>query len=666
MKKIYTFFAAMIVSAGLFAQTVTIYEIQGQQSSSPYEGQVVTTSGIVTGVAYNGYFIQDGNGAWNGIFVYDTDNSPLAGDDITLTGEVAEYYEMTELKNISAFTVNSQGNTLPNAEVLSPSQARTEDYEGGLVQVNEVTCIELPNTYGEWTAVHQPTNDTLFVDDNIYSYNPDLGETYDLTGCMTYSYGTYRLNPTQDGGSGDEVAIYEIQGQQSSSPYEGQVVTTSGIVTGAAYNGYFIQDGDGAWNGILVYDSDNSPLAGDDITLTGEVVEYYEMTELKNISASTVNSQGNTLPNAEVLSPSQARTEDYEGVLVHVNEVTCIELPNTYGEWTAIHQPTSDTLFVDDNIYSYNPALGETYDLTGCMTYSYGTYRLNPTQGGGSGDEVAIYEIQGQTSSSPYDGQIVSTSGIVTGILFYYTSGDPQGYYIQDGEGAWNGIYIYDNGHIPTIGDSISLKGEVTEYYGLTEIKNISLFTVNSQGNILPFAVVLSPNQANAEDYESVLIRVNEIKCNALPNQYGTWTGIQEGTSEVLLVDDMMLYQEVFTPTLNEIYDLRGIMDYNYSEYKLNPRTIDDINPPNGVERVNQNDYISIYPNPVIDQVNITSQKQINSVEIFNITSELKSHTYHNSVFQINLDVESFVKGTYILKVNFHDNSFVTQKITVK
>ena len=110
MKHIYALGLALGLAFGLqtnaSAQDVTntIAEIQGELFSSPLVGLSVTTTGIVTannvtsatsGVI--GYFIQDGEGPWNGIFVYDNTQAPQIGDEIIIEGEVAEYYDVTEL-----------------------------------------------------------------------------------------------------------------------------------------------------------------------------------------------------------------------------------------------------------------------------------------------------------------------------------------------------------------------------------------------------------------------------------------------------------------------------------------------------------------------------------------------------------------------------------------
>jgi len=128
----------------------TIAEIQGTTDISPFEDQEITTTGIVTAVASNSYFIQDGNAVRSGVYVYDQGNVPLVGDEVTLTGTVDEYYEMTEIVSVTAFTVNSSNNAIPSPIVLTTSEANNEDYEGMLVQVDNATCTNPDLGFGEW------------------------------------------------------------------------------------------------------------------------------------------------------------------------------------------------------------------------------------------------------------------------------------------------------------------------------------------------------------------------------------------------------------------------------------------------------------------------------------------------------------------------------------
>ena len=88
-----------LTAAGVFAatfmsaQTVThtIAEVQGELFSSPLIEQVVTVQGVITAANDYSYFIQDGSGPWNGVYIYDNTNLPAVGDHVILQGEVVEY-----------------------------------------------------------------------------------------------------------------------------------------------------------------------------------------------------------------------------------------------------------------------------------------------------------------------------------------------------------------------------------------------------------------------------------------------------------------------------------------------------------------------------------------------------------------------------------------------
>lgn len=77
------------------AVSVTIMDIQGEAHVSPLLGKLVTTSGVVTAVAFNGFYMQDPAGDGNdatsdGIFVPDFGTFVDPGDEVTVTGVVQE------------------------------------------------------------------------------------------------------------------------------------------------------------------------------------------------------------------------------------------------------------------------------------------------------------------------------------------------------------------------------------------------------------------------------------------------------------------------------------------------------------------------------------------------------------------------------------------------
>ena len=109
--------------------TVEIFDIQGSGLASPYDDQTVKSAhNIVTILSDSGFFMQTPDArddlddlTSNGIYVY-TGGAPTVqvGDDVTVTGEVDEFFGFTEFANPGSQTivVNSQGNILPAAKIL--------------------------------------------------------------------------------------------------------------------------------------------------------------------------------------------------------------------------------------------------------------------------------------------------------------------------------------------------------------------------------------------------------------------------------------------------------------------------------------------------------------------------------------------------------------------
>lgn len=146
--------------------TVAIHDIQGSGSTSPLSGTVSTT-GIVTGLKTNGFFLQakvadyDGNSETSeGIFVFTSSAPPAAaaiGNEVNVTGTIQEFIPSQDLNSPPAtelitptVSLLSTGNTLPApilitaAETTQASETTNpldslEEYEGMRVMVESLT-----------------------------------------------------------------------------------------------------------------------------------------------------------------------------------------------------------------------------------------------------------------------------------------------------------------------------------------------------------------------------------------------------------------------------------------------------------------------------------------------------------------------------------------------
>ena len=179
-------------------ETVSIYDIQGQQAASPYENQIVTTTGIVTSNLGLNYFIQDGNGLWNGLFIYDAGRNVSVGDSVVITGKIVEYWGLTEMKEVSDFYFVSSNHELPEYADVATG-AMEEGYEGILVQVSNATCTNAnyQSDYGMWT-VNDGTGDLKIRNTAVFEYNPNEGSPYNIKGPLNWDYSEWKIEITSD------------------------------------------------------------------------------------------------------------------------------------------------------------------------------------------------------------------------------------------------------------------------------------------------------------------------------------------------------------------------------------------------------------------------------------------------------------------------------------
>lgn len=153
--------------AGAATSVVTIMEIQGAGHISPYVNMAVTTTGVVTAVAFSGYYVQDpvGDGDPNtsdGMFVSKSGSKPSVGDLVQLTDTIEESIAgvaltgnlSTTRMSVPIITVLSTGNPLPATVVIGL---------GGRVppNVDVISDDELPVNLQTDPGQFNPDNDGI-------------------------------------------------------------------------------------------------------------------------------------------------------------------------------------------------------------------------------------------------------------------------------------------------------------------------------------------------------------------------------------------------------------------------------------------------------------------------------------------------------------------------
>ena len=242
-------------------QTVAIPEIQGTAHTSPLVGESVTTTGIVTAVDTNGFYLQDPTGdgdiaTSDAIFVF-TDSAPSVnvGDRAQVEGTVSEFtpggtgtgnLSTTQISGSPTITTLSTGNALPAATIIGtggrvpPSQDIDDDAFGSFdpttdgidffesleamrVTAQDTVAVAPTNGFGEiFTVVDNGASATGLSDRGTLNISPDdfnpekvqidqdtgifdfdlpdvnTGALLgDVTGVVSYNFGNFEILPTQ-------------------------------------------------------------------------------------------------------------------------------------------------------------------------------------------------------------------------------------------------------------------------------------------------------------------------------------------------------------------------------------------------------------------------------------------------------------------------------------
>ena len=258
------------------------------------------------------------------------------------------------------------------------------------------------------------------------------------------------------------------------------------------------------------------------------------------------------------------------------------------GSWSKVAASASDSLYTaaipasavfDGDVVDY--FMRAVDDLGATMNYPAGamsdpySYRVGITP---------IYNIQFVEpggDESAYVGLPVNVQGIVTMATDIMID---DLFYIHDGTGEFHGIACYMPGTPTPVqeGDLVTFCGRVTEYYGLTEVTRhfTESMVIESSGHANygytdVETAAIAPDNLDAEYYEGQLVRVVDATVTFEPDSYGVWK-CRDSSGIDCLVDDEAYY--TYDPdVLDSLAELRGILFYAFSEFKLQPRYDEDI-----------------------------------------------------------------------------------------
>jgi|GEM_PF-2296721 len=575
------------------ATAMTVHDIQFTEAAngaSTHVDEYVEVSGIVTAVGSSVFAIQDGAGAWNGIYCWWKQTSDLAlGDNITVRGYVYENAgygllgdpdrSATLLTSGYIASVNSSGNDLPAAVELSVAALQDEQYESVLVKTQGfVTEIASEDNYGEW-KISDVDGDTVSVNDRFVVTVPALGTQMMVTGALN-----------EWGGSDNSAPTWRIEPATAEDVAE--IIPGSVVINEIHYNPSSFQGSDNDFEFIELFNPGT-----EDVDMSGysfgDGVEHI-FSEGTTLAAGgylvvaitdTLVDQG-VVPSVIVWTAGGISNGgediyllDASGVLV--DTVDYEDGSNDFGDWGVLHDGYGASLELIDA--SSDNSLAASWQAS---------YVRNGTPGAANSVEPAatamtVHDIQfteAANGASTHVDEYVEVSGIVTAV-------GSSVFAIQDGAGAWNGIYCWwKQTSDLALGDNITVRGYVYENagYGLlgdpdrsaTLLTSGYIASVNSSGNDLPAAVELSVAALQDEQYESVLVKtqgfVTEI---ASEDNYGEWK-ISDVDGDTVSVNDRFV---VTTPALGTQMMVTGALnewggsDNSAPTWRIEPATAEDV-----------------------------------------------------------------------------------------
>ena len=291
------------------ADATLISAIQGSESSSAEVGNNVIIEAIVTGTRAGGFFVQEEASDYDaddatseGLFVEGSVDVET-GNLVRLYGEVEENYGMTTLAMDSDVAALDCGtaDAVAAVELSMPYELDLETVEGMVVSVTDATVTSTNNLwrFGEivvsdaikrqpsdvaaplseaYTAAEEASETSLLtIEDNSSSQYPDalnyfptfsyanairIGDSVSAAGPLNYSFGTYRINPSD---------VIEVTSSREANP-----VVTEGNLSIATFNVLNYFNGEVDANGDVTFDYDENRGADDEVAFElqqGRIVE---------------------------------------------------------------------------------------------------------------------------------------------------------------------------------------------------------------------------------------------------------------------------------------------------------------------------------------------------------------------------------------------------------
>lgn len=630
---------------------------------SPAEGSTVMADNVeVQFRVYNFVLGTDGKLKYtlnNGEAQYITSEEPFTVENLA-NGSNTLAFELVNMENASletpvTATVTFEART--NGQLSIRDIQYTTAADGASPLAGQTVTFS-----GTVTALN---NDKFYIQDaeaawsGLYIYNtnsdrtPARNDNVTVTGTIKEYNGLTEVDPVSavvnNGATTSINGLALASISEIAEPYESVLVTVTGTCTniGGAKK-WTISDG----TSIVVFGLAYTPTVGTSYTVTG-IVDWFGQDGIWELKPRDENDivVGGTVPTISITNPANGSTI-YSAAVNATVEVFNFEVGTdgnisfSIDDGEAVSGTETSHAFTgltngEHTIHASLVATDQSIVATATSTFTVNL--AGPTF-------TAIRDIQYTTEESgdsPLNNQTVWVKGVVTSNFTSTPYFPVKGYSIQDANEAWSGVWVFDSINNPSIGDSVKFQATVTEYYGLTELKNVANYEFFNIGVATPIDVTV--NDAKSEAYEGCYVRVECARSTGHTMPYGNWTCVNAAGDTVTFSHNFA--NDAYTIQDNKYYSVAGVVEYSYGKYYVNYPTVNDIiaDCDASVDEMPAND-IEVYPNPTTGMLNIANAEG-KSIVVINALGQVVAHI-DNAAENQTIDLSRLCDGTYFVKVD--------------
>jgi len=276
----------------------------------------------------------------------------------------------------------------------------------------------------------------------------------------------------------------------------------------------------------------------------------------------------------------------------------------------------------------------------------------------------------------------------------YVTAGDSYNSgWVSDYAGAYNGVLVfsYDLPDSIDIGDRVLFTAERDQYFGLTELTSPVPLNVEDGILINPTVIAgsdidstINQNTNPAEKWEGQLVKIEDVEVATPVDPNLSYIGSDDGWTTSFIIGDNVDYEySSCGPILDQVIstgetvNVVGVVDFDYGNYRINPRDSADISGYEAVDDTPNSQKATLvnYPNPVKSQTTISFNLKQNtgnspSIKIYNLQGQLIKilNTENNSATwdctnELNKKVAN---GIYFYKLETENETLTKKMLLVK